>query len=57
MLGWRANRLVDALAEIAAAHDAAPSKVVRFLKKADAAAAHAACLLGIVTHAANNHLI
>ena len=55
MLDWRANRLVDALAKTAAAHDAAPSKVVRCLQKADVAAAHAACLLGIVAHAANNH--
>ena len=55
MLDRRANRLVDALAKTAAAHVAAPNKVVKFLQKADAAAAHAACLLGIVTHAANNH--
>ena len=55
MLDWRANRLVDALAKTAAAHIAAPNKVVKFLQKADSAAAHAACLLGIVTHAANNH--
>ena len=33
---------------------AAPNSVSQFLRSADAAAAHAACLLGIVTHAANN---
>ena len=52
---WRANRLVDALAKAAASSLAAPRKVAAFLRSADAAAAHAACLLGIVTHAANNH--
>ena len=52
---WRANRLVDSLAKAAASSLAAPRDVAAFLRSADAAAAHAACLLGIVTHAANNH--
>ena len=51
---WRANRLVDCLAKAAAKSLAAPREVSAFLRSADAAAAHAACLLGIVTHAANN---
>ena len=55
MLDWRANRLVDALAKTVAAHVAAPNEVIKFLQKADAAGAHAACLMGVVTHAANNH--
>ena len=48
---WRANRLVDCLAKAAAKILAAPSSVSAFLRSADAAAAHAACLLGVVTHA------
>ena len=51
---WRANRLVDCLAKAAAKNLAAPREVSAYLRSADAAAAHAACLLGVVTHAANN---
>ena len=54
-IDWRANRLVDALAKTAAAHFQAPRNISTLLCSADAAAAHAACLLGVVTHAANNH--
>ena len=52
---WRANRLVDILAKTAAAQLQVPSSVAAMLRSADAAAAHAACFLGVVTHAANNH--
>ena len=47
---WRANRLVDCLAKAAAKSLAAPKTVSSYLCSADAAAAHAACLLGVVTH-------
>ena len=51
---WRANRLVDKLAK-AAAEAVQPSENTRKLVlSADAAAGHAAGLLGIVTHVANN---
>ena len=53
-IDWRANRLVDGLAKAAASSLSAPSAVSSFLRSADAASAHAACLLGVVTHAANN---
>jgi hypothetical protein len=56
-IDWRANRLVDGLAKAAAKSLAAPSQVSAFLRSADAAAAHAACLLGVVTHEANNHRV
>ena len=52
---WRANRLVDKLAKTAAAALQHPKHVLELLPSADAAAAHAACLLGVVTHAANHH--
>ena len=54
-IDWRANRLVDKLAKIAAGALAEPKAVVDLVDSLDAAAAHAAALLGIVTHAANNH--
>ena len=52
---WRANRLVDALAKAAAADLQVPRKVAAFVRSAEAAAVHAACLLGAVTHAANHY--
>ena len=52
---WRANRLVDQLAKVAAKALCAPIETVKLLDGCDAACAHAAALLGIVTHAANNH--
>jgi hypothetical protein len=55
VIDWRANRLVDALAKAAATYLQAPSSVAALLRSADAAAAHAACLLGVVTHSANNY--
>jgi hypothetical protein len=54
---WRANRLVDKLAKIAAGALAEPKNVTDLVGSLDAAAAHAAALLGIVTHAANNHKV
>ena len=53
-IDWRGNRLVDALAKAAASSLSAPTAVSSFLRSADAAAAHAACMLRVVTHAANN---
>jgi len=54
---WRANRLVDLLAKAAAEHLSSSRGVLNMLTSAEAAAAHAACCLGIVTHAANNHKV
>ena len=52
---WRANRLADRLAK-AVARDAQWSKhTVRLCESSDAATAHAAALLGVVTRAANAH--
>ena len=49
--------MVDKLAK-AAAMDAQHSKhILGLLPSAEAAAAHATCLLGIVTHSANNHVV
>ena len=52
---WRANRLADKLAQVAAGTRAEPKHVVDLLESFDAASAYAAALLGVVTHAANNH--
>ena len=52
---WRANRLVDALAKMAAGMFVAPPEVTRALDSATEAVKHAAMRLGSVTHAANNH--
>ena len=49
---WRANRLVDMLAKAAAAAHLSCGRDV-----AEAAFAHAACCLGVVTHAANTHQV
>jgi len=54
---WRANRLVDALAKRAAKEVQAPRQVLALMASADAATAHAAALLGCVTHASNNHKV
>ena len=53
---WRANRLVDKLAKEAAGALQHSKHVIELFKSAEAATAHAACLLGVVTHAANNHV-
>ena len=54
MIDWRANRLVDALAKLAAGHQQVSEFTTQLLTSADAAVSHSACLLGVVTHAANN---
>ena len=54
---WRANRLVDKLAKIAAGAQAEPRNVTDLVESLDVATAHAAALLGLVTHAANNHKV
>ena len=56
IVDWRANRLVDMLAKLAAEAAQASKHTILLLKSAEAAAAHAACLLGVVTHAANNYV-
>ncbi len=56
-IDWRANRLVDALAKQAASAVRASKATVRLAASARVAALHAACVLGQVTHAANNHKV
>ena len=55
LVDWRANRLVDALAKAAASKLQAPKTTLAFLASAEAASAHASCLLGVVTYAANHY--
>ena len=55
VVDWRANRLVDALAKLAAAFGQAPKAITRLLESGRIAVRHGAALLGVVTHAANNH--
>ena len=52
---WRANRLADAVAKAAARVNAAPGTVIDLIRDARSALAHAAAVLGAVTHAANHH--
>ena len=54
---WRANRLVDKLAKTAARATSDAKAVVELAASLEAATNHAAALLGIVTHAANNHMV
>jgi hypothetical protein len=54
---WRANRLVDALAKLAAATVRAPREVRCLLESGKAAVKHAAAMLAVVTHRANNHMV
>ena len=54
---WRANRLVDALAKNAAATVRAPREVRCLLESGKAAVKHAAAMLAVVTHCANNHKV
>ena len=51
---WRANRLVDGLAKQVPLSNAALKGVIDLLVSAEHLTRHAAALLGIVTHAANN---
>jgi len=56
-IDWRANRLADALAKLAAKERQLPKASLRLIVSGTAAVKHAAMLLGRVTHAANNHLV
>ena len=53
---WRANRLVDALAQAAARTHRVPAALRDLLATADRLVDHTAALLGRVTYAANNYL-
>ena len=52
---WRANRLVDGLAKLAAAEGAAPAASVHLLDSAEALVKHAAAQLAVATYNANNY--
>jgi hypothetical protein len=54
---WRANRLVDALAKQAAEQVRADKATRDLLQSGRAASLHAACTLGRITFAANNHKV
>ncbi len=56
-IDWRANRLANGLAKLAAAEHSPPKAILRLLKSAKAAVEHCAKLLGRVTYAANNHVV
>jgi hypothetical protein len=56
IIDWRANRLVDALAKMAAAQSRLLPALLALLKTATLAAQYSARLLGRVTFAANNCL-
>jgi len=51
---WRANRLADALAKLAALSNQAPADLKRFLLAAKHLVEHSTAVLGVATHAANN---
>ena len=52
---WRANRLADRLAKAVAREAQASKQTVELFRSSDAAATHAAALLGVVTRASNAH--
>ncbi len=54
IIDWRANRLVDALAKLAASEGKLPKTLLRVLQDAGIAVVQSAKLLGRVTFAANN---
>ena len=54
---WRANRLADGLAKLAARHSRLPPAVLKLLASALEAVKYSAKLLGRVTFASNNHLV
>jgi len=56
-LDWRANRLVDCLARIAASQDGVPDLAGIVFKQAMLAAEYCAAFLGTVTHKANHHKV
>ncbi len=51
---WRANRIVDCLAKMAAGHDRIPRWVMQQVADAAKLVQYSAAKLGAVTHAANN---
>ena len=51
---WRANRLADALAKLAALSNRAPADLRRFLLTAKQLVEHSAAVLGVATHTANH---
>jgi anti-sigma28 factor (negative regulator of flagellin synthesis) len=57
ILMWRANRLVDGLAKIAAGRHRLPEWAFQMLGAAAQLVKHAAAQLGVVTHRANNHKV
>ena len=57
ILMWRANRLVDGLAKIAAGRHRLPDWAFKMLGAAAQLVKHAAAQLGVVTHRANNHKV
>jgi hypothetical protein len=56
-IDWRANRLADILAKLAAQQISAPDGLINVLDLAFQAARHSGCKLGRVTHMANNHTV
>jgi hypothetical protein len=56
-IDWRANRLVDRLAKLAAAQHGVPDIAMRIFGQAHKAAEYCAAFLGTVTHRANHHSI
>lgn len=54
---WRANRLADALAKSAIGHTSACVAAEKLLSRAEALVRHEAALVGVVTRAANAHVI
>ena len=56
-IDWRANRLADGLAKMAASDGAPPRAVLRLLRSAQAGIEYSAKLLGRVTYAANHHVV
>ena len=56
-LAWRANRLADALAKVAASEVRLPPAVFQWIRDAEVLQKHQAALLGWVTHEANHHEI
>ena len=56
-MDWRANRLVDKLAQKVALGCISSQDAVKLTSSMRVAARHAFALLGVVTHAANNHKI
>ena len=56
-LDWRANRLVDHLARIAAELVTVPDLACIIRDQFSKAVEYCAASLGVVTHAANNHII